>query len=286
MHKLASRTADIPVPVLVVLSMLMITLADAAGKEATQSHAIWQVLWIRGCIWIVFALSFFPTVGELKVAFGTQHRSRHILRSLVLLAEIGVMMLSFSLLPLGDVTAIIAAAPIIVTALSVLLLGETLTRTGLLCLFAGFAGVLLVAKPGVGVFGFLSLIPLFGVVLWGTYQVFQKRLGAVDDERTSLLWTAVILFVGSSVMAPWFWTVPTLTSLVVMGLAGLFNVLGHFGLIVALKRADASAIQPFTYASVVWALGIGFVAFGEVPDLLSGVGIAAIVLAGLRHSRS
>lgn len=277
----------LPVFLIVIVSMFFITAADATGKLATETYSIWQVLWVRSWVWLLFAFAWFRSYREVRTALTSTHAVFHTLRSVILVAEIAVMIVSFKLLPLGDVTSIIAATPLVVLGLSALFLHERAGRLQLVAVALGFLGVLLVAKPGLGVFGFTTLVPMAGVLLWALYQVFQKRIGTLDDERTSLLWTALVMFLLLGLIGPWFWVTPvSLPDLAIMVLAGLFNVMGHFGLMIALRRACASEIQPFTYTTVLWAMGLGFAIFGEIPGLLSCAGLVTVVGAGLLSTKT
>ena len=286
MTRLRTNLFRVPVVAIVLASMFFITAADATGKLATESYSIWQVLWVRSWIWLLFALAWFGSFREIRASLGSRQAGFHILRSLVLVTEITVMIFSFKLLPLGDVTAIIAVTPLVVVGLSAVLLGERVDRIKLAAIGLGLLGVLLVARPGIGIFGFATLIPMGGMILWALYQIFQKKIGTIDDERTSLLWTALVMVAALSVVGPWVWVTPAdLGDLSVMALAGLFNVLGHFGLMMALRRATASEIQPYSYTTVVWAIVLGLAMFGEIPDLFGSLGVAMILAAGVFGNR-
>ena len=268
--------------VLMLLSMFCIASNDAIGKHLTQDYSIWQVLWIRSWVWLGFALIWISRRGGIRNALGSGAPLIQGIRSLILVAEITVFILAFKYLPLGDVTAIGAAPPLVVLVFAVLFLGERVGWHRWTAVAVGFAGMLLISRPGLGVFGWLTLLPLLGVLLWGVYQVLLRLVSRHDSEETTLLWTGCALFLVTGAIAPFHWqNPPDLQTWVWFGLAGLFNTLGHFGLIAAMQRAQASALQPFAYTTVAWALLIGWFAFDERPDILTVCGITAIVAGGL-----
>ena len=279
----ASQIETPPFAILLMLfAMLCIAVNDAIGKHLTQDYSIWQVLWVRSWVWLAFALAWISRRGGLRAALRSERPLLQTVRSLLLVAEVSVFILAFRSLPLGDVTAIASAAPLIVLVLAVLFLGEKIGWHRWASVALGFAGMMMVARPGVSVFGWLTLIPILGALLWGVYQVLVRAVSRHDSAETTLLWTGCAMFAVTGLIAPWHWqNPPDVATWGWFFLVGVFNTLGHFGLIAAMQRAQASALQPFSYSMVVWALMIGWLAFDEWPDSWTVGGILAIVLAGL-----
>ncbi len=267
---------------LMIMAMVLVAGSDAIGKQLTQTYSIWQVLWLRSWVWMAVAIFWVMRRGGISQALKTQTPFLHIARSLILVTEITIFILAFRYLPLGDVTAIASATPLVVLVFAVLFLGEKVGVHRWSAVIIGLAGMIMIARPGFGSFGWLTLLPILGALLWGCYQVLIRYLSTQDSEETGLLWTGFTLYIVTGLVSPFFWQTPAaLSDWGLFFLAGLFNALGHFGLISAMHMAQASALQPFSYAQVVSAFAIGWLAFGEVPDTWTILGLTAIVAGGL-----
>ena len=277
----ASRAATTAI-LLMIASTFLFASNDAIGKHLTQTYSVWQVLWVRSWIWLAFALIWVSRRGGIRNAVRSAHPFLQGARSLLLVAEVSIFIIAFRFLPLGDVTAILAASPLVVVVLAVIFLREPVGWHRWTAVAIGFTGMVLIAKPGFSTFGFLTLLPLLGVTLWGVYQILIRMVSGRDSAETSLLWSGGTIFVIMTLVAPWGWqTPPDLATWGWFGLVGLTNTLGHFTLIVAMHRTHASALQPFAFSAIAWALVLGWLVFGEQPDVLTLVGILAIVCGGL-----
>jgi drug/metabolite transporter (DMT)-like permease len=267
---------------LMLTAMCCIAIGDAFGKHLTQTYSVWQVLWVRSWVWLVVAVIWVSHHGGLESAIRSERVVLQAMRSLILIAEVAVFIFAFRSLPLGDVTAIGAATPLVVLVFSAAFLGEKVGMHRWIAVLVGFAGMLMVSRPGFGTFGWLTVLPISGVLLWGVYQVLLRMVSRHDREETTLLWTGCAMFVVTGLIAPWDWMSPeNVETWTWMLLAGVFNTAGHFGLIAALNRGQASALQPFSYTAVLVALFIGWLAFNEKPEFWTIIGAIAIVAGGL-----
>lgn len=267
---------------LMVMAMALVASSDAIGKQLTQTYSIWQVLWLRSWVWMAVAIIWVMQRGGISQALKTRTPLLQTARSLILVTEIAIFILAFRYLPLGDVTAIASATPLVVLVFAVIFLGEKVGIHRWSAVIIGLVGMIMIARPGFGSFGWLTLLPIFGALLWGSYQVLVRYLSTQDSEETALLWTGFTLFIVTGFISPFFWQAPAdLADWGLFFLAGLCNAIGHFGLISAMHLAQASALQPYSYAQVLSAFAIGWMAFGEVPDLWTICGLTAIVAGGL-----
>jgi drug/metabolite transporter (DMT)-like permease len=267
---------------LMILAMFLIACNDAIGKHLTQTYPIWQVLWVRSWVFFGFALLWVWQRGGLLRALRSRRFALQLTRSLLLVIEITLFIISFRLLPLADVTALAAATPLVVLALAVPLLGERVGWHRWTAVIVGFAGMLIIARPGASSFGWLTLLPLSGVLLWGIYQILLRLVSRTDTAETTLLYTAAMIFLTMTLIAPWYWQTPadTLTWFWLV-LGGVLNCGGHFTLIKALEAADASSLQPFNYTMIVWATLLGWLIFGDFPDRWTISGTTLIIAGGL-----
>ena len=203
------------------------------------------------------------------------------LRSLVMLAEIGVFLWAFSLLPLADVHAIAAVSPLIAVALAALILAERVGWRRWLAVAAGCAGVLVIMRPGSGVMGPAALIALLAAFLWALLQVLIRRVGLDDSIETTALWSASIAVLVLAFLAPFDWSPVATGDWPLLVLVGLLGAAGHLVLFRALQVAPASMLQPFAYTLVVWATVMGYALFGEFPDIWTLAGIVIVIASGL-----
>jgi drug/metabolite transporter (DMT)-like permease len=185
-------------------------------------------------------------------------------------------------IPLAEAYALIFLAPLIVTILSGLALGEEIGPWRWLAVIVGFAGVLLVVRPG-----FRAIHPghvsAFGVALSVALSVILMRSLAGGEKRTSILGTLILYAVtvqGTAVLVTGP-ALPNPSQLAWIAVAGTFGGLGQIGLLAATRRAPASAVAPMHYSQIAWAILLGALFFGEYPDLLAAAGLAVIAAAGL-----
>jgi drug/metabolite transporter (DMT)-like permease len=269
--------------ILTVVSMFFIASMDATGKFLSQNFPIIQILSIRFVIFFTFALVMALRVKHRSI-FRSQMPLAQIIRSLVLAIEVSVFIFAFSLMPLADAHAIAAVAPLIGTMLAGLILGEAIGLRRWISVAIGFVGALVIIRPGMGVMSWTAVIPLAGAFLWAGYQVLSRRVALGDRPETTALYTAFVGMVIFGVMAPFVWQSATTFEWSILILNGVLGSIGHIILLKALDVAPASALQPFNYALLLWAILIGYVVFSDLPDILTFVGAGIVVFGGLLAS--
>lgn len=263
-----------------LLSMMLMASMDATAKYLVRDYAIVQILWVRFVIFLVVALVLAGR-GGIRRALASRHWKLQIVRSLVLLAEAAVFILGFSLLPLADVHAVAAVAPLIATALAVPLLGEKVGPHRWTAVAVGLIGVLIIIRPGAETLAWSAAVPLAAAFLWALYQVLVRKVGLDDAVTTTALYTAVVGLIVLSVLTPFVWRAPDLEGWLLMLLVGVLGAAAHIILFKAFALAPASFLQPFGYFLMVWAAFLGFVVFHHVPDIWTIVGAVIVVAGGL-----
>lgn len=141
----------------------------------------------------------------------------------------------------------------------------------------GFTGVLIIMRPGVSAIDAGALVILFAALLWGANTVLVKHISRTDETVTIVMWSAVWLTVATALPAWSVWQTPTWTQIFWLALIGTLGTAGTYAWTFALKNADASLIVPVDFSRLVWAIAIGFLAFGEVPDRYMWIGGALII---------
>lgn len=263
-------------PLLTMFAMLCFAGMDATSKFLVADYAVGQMMWIRCIILFLFACFIVRRTG-VRAALKTPRPGVQIARSLILLIESALFVFAFRYLPLADTHALASTSPLIVIALGVIFLGERAGAARWLAVGAGFAGVLLIIRPGFRDFDWPLLLPVVGAALWATYQILTRLAARHDSADTSLIWSALIALVATTFVAPIDWQWPTAGAWALIVSVAMIGSVANYALIKALDHAEAGALQPYSYTLLVWATLLGFVVFGDFPDLWTIVGAAVIV---------
>ncbi len=266
--------------ILTMLAMFGFASLDSMSKLLVVDYPITQTLWVRYSIFTVFALLIARRTG-LKRAIRSTRPLLQTGRSLLGLVESGVFVLAFYFLPLADTHALAATSPLLVIAISQIFLGERAGIRRWFAVAAGFAGVLLIIRPGFQALSWPLLLPLGGALMWAIYQVLTRLCAATDPPETTLLWTAGVGLAATSLVGPWQWHTPDATAwLLLFGIA-ITGSAAHYALVRALDYTPAGAVQPYSYTLLVWTALLGALVFGQIPDGWTIAGGAIVVLSGL-----
>ena len=192
---------------LALLAMLLFGLMDAASKYLSARYPTPQIIFLRYLFTIPMLLLLLAPRGVGR-ALRSRRPGLQLLRSALLVIETGLVIWCFGRLPLADVHAIIALTPLTVTALSAPLLCERVGPGRWAAVAVGFAGVLLVLRPGLGVMRPEALVVLFAVLLYALYQVLTRMVGRAEPAATSLLWQLLVGTVLAGFVAPFAWRTP------------------------------------------------------------------------------
>jgi drug/metabolite transporter (DMT)-like permease len=262
-----------------LLAFLVFTFVDVTAKQLTGSLHPVQVVWARYFSQTVFICILLAP--RLRSIVRTAHPRLQLLRSGLLFSATLFFFTSLSLMELAEAVALLQTAPLIITALAALVLGEMvgIRRWSGVCI--GLIGALIILRPGLGVFQLASLLPLGAAACLASYQVATRMLSGADGIWTTMLYTAGVGTLFATMAVPFFWTTPSLFEAVLMAAMGLFAGLGHLALVYGMNQAPASILAPFNYTALVWAMIFGFVFFAELPDAVTLAGAAIIVGAGL-----
>ena len=266
---------------LVLLAMLLFASMDGVNKHLVVSYSIIQILWVRYLLFFAFALLVARRQGGIRATLASGQPGLQIARSLLLIAEQAAFVIAFVYLPLADVHAIAAVSPLIVTALSAPLLRERVGMHRLIAVGAGFAGVLVIMRPGMGVMSNAAAIPLIAAVLFAVYQMMTRLVSRTDSSETTVLYSSMVGVVVVSLLGPFSWQAPTQADWGLLILVAVLGSTAHFSLIKALQLAAASALQPFNYSLFLWAVVVGFVGFGDFPDAWTLAGATLIIASNL-----
>ena len=210
----------------------------------------------------------------------TQRPWLQLVRGLSLVAITLLFYSALRFIPLGEATAVIFLAPLVVIVLSATWLKEHISRGLWLSVGVGLLGVLLIVRPGGALFTPAILLPLGAAFCFGLYQLLTRRLSATDHPATSNFLSALVGTLSVSVLLPWFWQTPTLVDGLLMATLGATAMTGHMLLTHAYRFGSAASLAPFTYVQIVTATLLGMLFFDHTPDLWAILGMAVIILSG------
>ncbi len=267
---------------LMALTMLVFAAQDGLSRHLAAEYNVMMVVMIRYWFFAAFAIALaMRAPGGLARVAATSQPGLQIARGVLLVAEICVMVAAFTLLGLVESHAVFACYPLLVAALSGPLLGEKVGPLRWAAIGAGFVGVIVILRPGSGVFSMLALIPLCSAALFALYALLTRHAARRDDALTSFFWTGTAGAVAITLAGIWFWQPMTGPDWGWMALLCVTGAAGHWTLIRAYELAEASAIQPFAYLHLVFAAAIGVTVYSETlaPNVLAGAAI--IVVSGL-----
>ncbi len=264
----------------ILAAWLLFACMDAGSKQLALSYPIVQILWLRFASLLLIAAWLARRRGG-NAALRTRHFWLQGARSLLLVVEIGLFILTITRLPLANAHAILAVTPLLVTALSVPLLRERVGLRRWSAIGVAFIGMLIILRPGLSAVQPAALLALLCALMFALYQILTRIVSRDDQPMTTLFYTAVVGTIGLTVIGPFFWTTPDSRGWALFALVACLGACGHFLLIKALQLAPASVLQPFSYTILIWATTIGFLVFGNLPDLATVAGATIIAASGI-----
>ena len=267
---------------LTILAIGLFTVMDTIGKALMASYPVPQVVWARYFFQFGWMLLLIPRVGVIGLA-RTRRPGMNVARGLLLAVSTLFMFTAISFVPLADAYTITFTAPLLVTVFSIPLLGERVGWRRWSAVLVGFVGVLIVIRPGIGMAHWALALPLVTALGFAIYQILTRKVAGVAGE-TSIAMLFHLAWIGAAVMSalvPFFWQKVGPLDWLPMAAMGALGGLGHLILIRALTIAPASLLAPFVYTQIAWALVLGYLVFGDLPDAWMLVGCAVIVASGL-----
>lgn len=206
---------------------------------------------------------------------------RHLARGLFGLASMFGFFYALPRLGLAELVAISFAGPLFVTTLSVLWLGERVGPRRAAAVVVGFLGVLIVLRPGAALISPVALAALVATLCGAISSILTRPLGSRQPPLVIAAIFSGIACVGAALGLPFVWVTPEPLDLAILALAGLSGGCGTLFLTRAYVLAPASVVAPFEYVTLIWAVALGYVGWGETPDLGTWVGGAVIMASGL-----
>lgn len=264
--------------VMMLTTTLFFALIDTCAKQLSQTMPVVEVVWAR----------FFFHLAAVLVLLGrrtprytrTARPVLQVFRSALLLITTFLFFIGIRQIDLAMASSIMFLSPILITALSVPLLGERIGLRRVLGVIAGLAGALIIVRPGLGDVPLAALFFVAAACSNSLYQLTTRMLRQADDAHTTLFYTALVGTVLASIAVPFEWVQPTPVEWGLMAAMGTFGALGHLTLIRAFQSAPPSALMPFAYSGLLWATLFGYLFFSNLPDGFTILGALIIAASG------
>ncbi|WP_416221122.1 DMT family transporter [Rhodopseudomonas palustris] len=280
-RRLTARHADHPLRgiALIVASTVFLACSDTMAKYLGRTLPPIEIGWIR---FLVFLLIMLPVMLSSSASPLRSARPKlQVLRALALVASSVLFITGLQFLPIAEASATSFVAPLFVTALSIVLLGEAIGVRRWAATAVGLIGVLIVIRPGSAAFNAAVMFPILSALSWALTLILTRMISGADRAVVTMTFSAVVGFVALSAMVPFVWVTPSWHDILIGVLVGLASTMGQWIVVLAYRYADASVLAPFTYSQLVWVTFLGFGMFGEIPDLWTFVGAAVIIASGL-----
>jgi drug/metabolite transporter (DMT)-like permease len=265
---------------LILLSTVFLGTSDVTAKYLSATLPSIEIAWIR---FLVFALIMTPAMvpGTPLYALRTPRPGFQLMRGVALLGSSLLFISGLRYLPIAEASATGFVSPLFVTALSIIFLGESVGIRRWLATATGLLGVLIILRPGTGAFHVAAFFPIVSALCWAITLIMTRMMSGREHAITTMTYSSIAGLCVLSVLVPFGWVAPSWHDILFGILIGVASTAGQWIVVLAFRYADASVLAPFSYSQLVWVSILGFLIFGEVPDVWTVVGAAFIVGSGL-----
>lgn len=277
-----SARADRPFKgiVLILASTIFLGLSDVTAKYLSSSLPSIEITWIR---FLVFFLIMTPAMipGSPLFALKTGRRKLQFMRGAAVLGSSLFFITGLGFLPIAEASATGFVAPMFVTALSIVFLNEVVGLRRWMATAVGLLGVIIILRPGTSAFHVAAFFPLMSALAWACTLIMTRMLSATERAITTMAYSSIAGLLILSMLVPFVWVTPTWQAVALGVFIGVASTAGQWIVVLAFRYADASVLAPFSYTQLLWVTFLGFVVFGEIPDVWTVVGAGFIVASGL-----
>jgi drug/metabolite transporter (DMT)-like permease len=265
---------------LVLASTIFLGTSDVTAKYLSATLPSIEIAWIR---FLVFAVIMTPAMMPASplYALQTNRLGLHLMRGAALLGSSLFFISGLRFLPIAEASATGFVAPLFVTALSIIFLGEKVGLRRWIATGVGLVGVLIILRPGTGAFHPAAFFPLVSALAWACTLIMTRMMSGTERAITTMTYSSIAGLFILSALVPFVWVTPTWHDIAFGILIGVASTAGQWIVVLAFRYADASVLAPFSYTQLLWVSVLGFFIFGEVPDAYTITGAAFIVASGL-----
>ena len=265
------------------LGFFSFSACDAIAKLLTETFHPFQIVWLR-MLGLFIGVCVLILISGVKV-LRTPKPKLQVLRGVVAVGSATCFVIAVGYVPLADAVAVTFVAPFIVTVLGALVLKEPVGIRRWLAVVAGFIGMLIVIRPGLGLFHPAILLVVVAAVFFAIRQLLSRWLSGVDAITTTVAYTAIVAFGLTSLTLPFIWVTPVGGKMLLLIFAmAILSAIGEVLIIRALDIAQSVVLAPVHYTLIIWSTFYGYVIFSDLPDRWTLVGCSIIVVSGLYTS--
>lgn len=267
---------------LMIAAVAAFAAQDGFSRHLAGTYNTLMVVMLRYWVFAGFVVILALRRPEgFRTAIRSDRLGAHVIRSLLLVSEICVIVYGYTLIGLIESHAVFAICPLLVVALSGPVLGEKLTWQRWAAVAAGMAGVVIILRPGSGVFSWPALLPLISAAFFATYSVLTRLTTRDEPTFPAFFWPAIIGAVIMTAIGLPQWQVVSPQDWTYLIIYASISILSHWLLLKCYEAAEASSVQPFAYLQIVFVSIIGITVYDETLALPVVLGTAIIVAAGI-----
>ena len=265
---------------LIQASTVFLGVSDVTAKYLSATLPSIEIAWIR---FTVFAVIMVPAMmpGSPLFALPTDRLRLQLLRGLTVLASSLFFISGLRFLPIAEASATGFVAPLFVTALSIVFLGEKVGLRRWIATAVGLIGVFIILRPGFGAFHPAAFFPIVSALAWACTLIMTRMMSGTERAVTVMAYSSIVGVCILTAMVPFVWVAPSWHDIMLGIFIGVASTAGQWIVVLAFRYADASVLAPFSYMQLLWVSILGFLVFGELPDVWTVTGAAFIVASGL-----
>jgi drug/metabolite transporter (DMT)-like permease len=265
---------------LILASTVFLGTSDVTAKYLSATLPSIEIAWIR---FLSFALIMVPAMlpGSPLYALHSDRKGLQLIRGAALLGSSLFFISGLRFLPIAEASATGFVSPLFVTALSIFFLGERVGVRRWLATAVGLIGVLIILRPGSSAFHPAAFFPLVSALAWACTLIMTRMLSSSERAITTMAYSSIAGVGILTVLVPFVWVTPSWNDILFGIFIGVASTAGQWIVVLAFRYADASVLAPFSYTQLLWVSILGFMVFGEVPDVWTVTGAAFIVASGL-----
>jgi drug/metabolite transporter (DMT)-like permease len=264
---------------LAVSATVLFAGSDTISKYLSGSLPIIEFIWIRYVLFVILAGCVASRIPARSLR--SRRPATQILRGLCVVASSVLFVYGVRWMTMAQATTINFLSPLLVTILSVPILGEVVGIRRWAAVAAGMLGMLIVVRPGMDGFQPAALFGAASAFCWALALIITRQIASTDLPQTTVLWSAGVGTAALTALLPFEAIWPDTRQLLLSLILGVVASAGQWLVILAHRLAPASLLAPFSYGQLVWAAGAGFIVFGNVPDGWTLCGAAIIITSGL-----
>ena len=265
---------------MILASTVFLGVSDVTAKYLSATLPSVEITWIR---FMVFALIMTPGMipGSPLFALRSDRPRFQLMRGVTLLGSSLLFITGLRYLPIAEASATGFVSPLFVTALSIIFLGERVGMRRWAATAVGLFGVLVILRPGTSAFHAAAFFPVISALSWASTLIMTRMMSGRDPAITTMTYSSIVGVSILTLLVPFVWVAPSWHDLLLGLLIGVASTLGQWIVVLAFRYADASVLAPFQYTQLLWVSILGFLVFGELPDIWTVVGAVFIVASGL-----